>query len=99
MCSGLLVLPNTGCGISYTSDIKEKNGEDAKTVTNRPASLDLALMEMISEACGCEDGSCEQKVTEKVLMKSWGLGCHLSATNKDKTYIYIILVKEPRKTS
>lgn len=30
------------------SDIKEKNGENAKNVTSMPASLDLAFMEMIS---------------------------------------------------
>lgn len=66
------------------SDTKEKNGENAKNVTSMPASLDLAFMEMISEACSCKEDECKQTVIEKVLMKSWGLCCHSS--NKDKTY-------------
>lgn len=86
MCQGLLVLPNTGCGISYNREVKEKNGENAKNLTCMPANLNLAFMEMISEACSWEDGDCDQKVIEKVSMKLWGLCCHSSATNKDQTY-------------
>lgn len=82
---GLLVLPNICCEISYNSDIKAKNGENAKNVTSMPASIALAFMEILSKACGCEGGDCEQKVIEKVLMTLWGLCCHSSAANKDKT--------------
>lgn len=72
--------------IVTTEPLKGKMVKMLKNVTCMPANLDLSFMEMISEACSWEDGDCDQKVIEKVLMKLWGLCCHSSATNKDKTY-------------
>lgn len=37
------------------------NFEKAKNVASMPVSLEMAFTEMISEACSCENGDCEQK--------------------------------------